>query len=254
MSHSEQSPNSSSPPASVAQAHFVTTHWSVVLAARDSDSPGATAALERLCQTYWRPLYAFIRREGHDATEAQDLTQEFFLRLISRNFLHHLRHQQGRFRSFLLTFLKHFLLDYREKAGAQKRGGGKTFVSLEQITREESSLDDPADKLSPDQAFERRWAQTVMQHALTRLRMEYQSTGRGALFDSLSDFHPREPGGSSYAEIGTRLGLSETAVKSAAQRLRQRHREILREEIAHTVIRPDEIEDEIRHLREVLSS
>src|SRR5262245_2167208 len=128
MSLREQSLSSSSPAASAAQTHFITTHWSVVLAARDGDSLGAAAALESLCQTYWRPLYAFIRREGYDATEAQDLTQEFFLRLISRNFLQHLRHQQGRFRSFLLTFVKHFLLDYREKAGAQKRGGGKTFV------------------------------------------------------------------------------------------------------------------------------
>ena len=253
MSHSTQNPNFSSP-ASAAQTHFATTHWSVVLAARDSDSPEAAAALERLCQTYWRPLYVFIRREGYDATEAQDLTQDFFLRLVSRNFLQHLRHQEGRFRSFLLTFLKHFLLDYREKAGAQKRGGGQTFVSLEQIIEEDASLDPPADKLSPDQVFERRWAETVMQQALARLRMQYHSTGRGALFDSLSDFHPREPGGSSYAEIGASLGISEAAVKSAAQRLRQRHREIVREEIAHTVIRPDEIDDEIRHLREVLSS
>ena len=237
----------------MAPAHFATTHWSVVLAARDNESPGAAAALERLCQTYWRPLYAFIRREGYDATEAQDLTQEFFLRLVSRDFLQHLRHQQGKFRSFLLTFLKHFLLDYREKAGAQKRGGGKTFVSLEQLIEEEASLDDPADKSSPDQVFERRWAQTVMQQALARLREEYHSTGRGELFDSLSDFHPREPGGSSYAEIGARLGITEVAVKSAAQRLRQRHREILREEIAQTVTRPDEIDEEIRHLREVLS-
>src|SRR5262245_37273445 len=118
MAHSEQSLNSSSPPALAVQTHFTTTHWSVVLEARDGDSPGAAAALERLCQTYWRPLYAFIRREGYDATEAQDLTQEFFLRLLSRDFLQHLRHQQGRFRSFLLTFLKHFLLDHREKAGA----------------------------------------------------------------------------------------------------------------------------------------
>src|SRR5215470_2793275 len=134
MPQPEQRLNSSSPPASVAQYHFATTHWSVVLAARDGDSPGAAAALEKLCHAYWRPLYAFIRREGHDATEAQDLTQEFFLRLLSRDFLQHLRHQNGRFRSFLLTFLKHFLLDYREKASAQKRGGGKTFVSLDQLT------------------------------------------------------------------------------------------------------------------------
>src|SRR5262249_219834 len=138
--HSDQDLTSSSAFLNAGSAHFATTHWSVVLAAKNRDSSQATLALEQLCRIYWRPLYAFIRREGYDAIEAQDLTQEFFFRLVSKDFLQHLHHQQGRFRSFLLTFLKHFLLDHREKAAAQKRGGGKTFVSLEQLAEEETSL------------------------------------------------------------------------------------------------------------------
>jgi RNA polymerase sigma-70 factor (ECF subfamily) len=232
---------------------FATTHWSVVLTARDGSVPEATAALERLCQTYWPPLYAFIRRQGHDETEAKDLTQEFFLRLIDREFLQRLRHQDGKFRSFLLTFLKHFLMEQRGKGKAQKRGGGKVILSLEQLAEQGSYLNEPVDDMSPDQVFERRWAQTVFQAALNRLREEYASAGKTEFFELLKDLQPRESGAPSYAEIGTRFGMTEAAVKSAVQRMRARHREILRKEIAQTVMRPDEIDDEIRHLREVLS-
>lgn len=233
---------------------FATTHWSVVIAARNGDSPKASEALERLCETYWPPLYAFIHREGYDHNEAKDLTQEFFLKLIERNYLQHLRHQRGKFRSFILTLLKHFLLEQRGKATAQKRGGGKVALSLEQIAEEGSYLAEPVDHFSPDQVFERRWAQTVFQVALNRLRAEYVETGRGPFFDLLKDFQPREPGAPSYADIGARFGMTEAAVKSAVQRMRQRHREILRKEIAHTVTRPEEIEEEIRHLRDTLSA
>ncbi len=232
---------------------FATTHWSVVLAAKNGDSTLATEALEKLCQTYWPPLYAFIRREGYDNTEAKDLTQEFFLKLIERDYLKHLRHQRGKFRSFMLTLLKHFLLEQRGKAMAQKRGGGKMSISLEQMAEQGVYLDEPVDRFSPDQVFELRWAQTVFQVALNRLRTEYVETGRGAFFELLKDFQPRETGAPSYAEIGATFGMTEAAVKSAVQRMRQRHREILREEIAHTVMTPEEVEDEIRHLRETLS-
>jgi len=230
---------------------FASTHWSVVLAARESDAPSAAEALERLCRTYWPPLYAFIRREGYAEAEAKDLTQEFFLRLIDREFLQRLRHQQGKFRSFLLTFLKNFLLEQRGKSKAQKRGGGKVIVSLDELSQDGSYLHEPVDHFSPDQVFERRWAQTIFQVALNRLREEYVSSGKGDLYDVLKDFQPRE--GVSYAEIGARFGMTEAAIKSAVQRMRARHRELLRREIANTVTRPDEIDEEIRHLREALS-
>ena len=233
---------------------FASTHWSVVLAARESDQPSAAEALEKLCRTYWPPLYAFIRREGYPEAEAKDLTQEFFLRLIDREFLQRLRHQQGKFRSFLLAFLKNFLLEQRGKSKAQKRGGGKIIVSLDELSQDGSYLHEPVDHFSPDQVFERRWAQTIFQVALNRLREEYVSSGKDDLYNVLQDFQPRESGGTSYAEIGARFGMSEAAVKSAVQRMRARHRELLRREIANTVTRPDEIDEEIRHLREALSA
>ena len=239
-------------PAAGSAQWFATTHWSVVLAARDDDSSGAALALEKLCRAYWRPLYAYIRRDGHDVTEAQDLTQEFFARLLSRDYLQHLRHQEGKFRSFLLAYLKNFLSEQRRKVGAQKRGGGCVFVSLNDPMGEDGFLLEPVDELTPDQVFERRWAQAVMQTALDRLCAEYTARGQAALFERLQDYQPREPGGRSYAQLGDEFAMTEVAVKSAVQRMRQRHRELLREEIAHTVTRPEEIEEELRHFRAVL--
>ncbi len=224
-----------------------------MLAARNGKDPQASEALSQLCRAYWPPLYGFIRRQGHEEAEAKDLTQEFFLKLIERDYLQHLKHQRGRFRSFMLTLLKNFLLEQRGRANAQKRGGGKLFIPLEQMGEDGAFLNEPVDSLSPDQVFERRWAQTVFQAALKRLRDEYVESGRGAFFDLLKDFQPREPGAPTYAEIGRQFGMTEAAVKSSVQRMRQRHREILREEIAHTVTAPEEVDEEIRHLREVLS-
>jgi RNA polymerase sigma factor (sigma-70 family) len=232
---------------------FTTTHWSVVLTAREGDAADAAVALEKLCRTYWPPLYAYIRREGYNATDAEDLTQQFFVRLIERDFLQHLRHQRGKFRSFLLTFLKHFLLDERARAAAQKRGGGRALLSFDETDEHGRYLREPVDNLSPDQVFERRWAQRVFQVALNRLRDEYHQSGRGVFFDLMKDFQPREPGAPSYVEIGERFGMTEAAVKSAVQRLRQRQRDILREEIAHTVTKPEELEEEIQYLSEVLA-
>jgi RNA polymerase sigma factor (sigma-70 family) len=232
---------------------FATTQWNVVLTAKEDETSEASAALDQLCRTYWPPLYAYICRDGYNVSEAQDLTQEFFFRLIDRNYLQHLRHQRGRFRSFLLTFLKHFLSEQRGKARTQKRGGGVEIISFEQSRADGSYFQEPVDLLSPDQVFERRWAQTLFQTALNRLREEYAASGKGALFEVLTDFQPREAGAPSYVEIGAQFGMSETAIKSTALRMRQRHRDILREEIARTVTSVDEIEEEIQHVREVLA-
>ena len=232
---------------------FATTHWSVVLAAKRSDGLLADAALEELCRSYWPPLYAYIRREGYGVQDAQDLTQEFLSRFIQKEWLGHLQDQRGKFRSFLLTFLKHFLSDERDKARAQKRGGGKTWVSLDDTSAEERGLDARANGLSPDQIFERRWAETVMEWALRRLREEYEAGGKAGLFEQLKEIQPGEHGEASYAEIGARLGLAEGTIASAVHRLRQRHREILRDEIAQTVSRPEEIDEEIRNLLAILS-
>jgi len=239
-------------PAAGSAQWFATTHWSVVMAAKQGDSSEADAALEKLCRAYWRPLYAYIRRDGQDAAEAQDLTQEFFARLLAKDYLQNLRHQEGKFRSFLLAYLKNFLSEQRRKVGAQKRGGGCMFVSLDATAGEDGYLLEPVDELTPDQVFERRWAQAVLQTALDRLREEYAARDQGALFELLQDYQPREPGGRSYAQLGEELGMTEAAVKSAVQRMRQRHRELLREEIAQTVTRPEEIEEELRHFRALL--
>ena len=222
------------------------------MAAKQGGVSRAAAALEKLCRTYWPPLYAYIRREGHDATEAQDLTQEFFARLLAKDYLQNLRHQQGKFRSFLLAYLKNFLLEQRRKVRALKRGGGQVFVSLDTMETEDGYLLEPVDELTPDQVFERRWAQAVLQKALDRLREEFVARGQSALFELLQNYQPHEPGGRSYAQLGDELGMTEAAVKSAVQRMRKRHRELLREEIAQTVTRPEEIEEELRHFRALL--
>jgi RNA polymerase sigma-70 factor (ECF subfamily) len=234
-------------------AVFATTHWSVVLAAREAHSSQAATALETLCRTYWPPLYAFIRREGHGVEDAQDLTQEFFARLVEKDWLNHLHHQRGKFRSFLLTFLKHFLSDERDRARAQKRGGGQPMISLDQFEGEERDGLGPVDTLTADQVFERRWAHAVLHQAVERLRDEYVRAGQSVLFDHLKDLEPGERGARSHAELGAQWGMTEAAVKSAVHRMRRRHQELLREDIAHTVGDPAEIQEEIRHLLDVLA-
>jgi RNA polymerase sigma factor (sigma-70 family) len=220
--------------------------------AAKGDSAESNAALEKLCRTYWRPLYAYIRRDGQEATEAQDLTQEFFARLLAKDYLQNLRHQEGKFRSFLLTYLKNFLSEQRRKVGAQKRGGRCMFISLNESSGEEGYLLEAVDDLTPDQVFERRWAQAVMQSTLDRLRAEFVESGQTALFERLQNYQPHDPGGQTYAQLANELGLTEAAVKSAVQRMRRRHRELLREEIAQTVAHPAEIEEELRHFRTLL--
>jgi RNA polymerase sigma factor (sigma-70 family) len=232
---------------------FTTTHWSVVLAAGDSSAPGVQEALEKLCHAYWYPLYAFIRRQGYIPHDAQDSIQDFFAWLIEHKHLRVADVERGKFRSFLLATLKHFLSDERKKARAQKRGGGQELLSLDAQTAEDRYDLEPATELTPETIFERRWALTVLEHTVARLRQEYVAADRAELFEELKHFQPGEEVVRSYAEVALRLGLTESAVKSAIYRLRQRHGDLLREEIAHTVATPAEVDEEIRYLIAVMA-
>jgi len=238
---------------SAAAAEFATTHWSVVLAARQTTSARADEALAELCKTYWYPLYACVRRKGHDAHEAQDLTQEFFARLLEKNFLRAVDRERGRFRSFLLTALNHFLNNHWDRTHRVKRGGEYSFVSWDEANAEQRYRQEPADLLTAEKIFERRWALMLLEQALEGLRKEYQNGARADLFDALQIYLSGEGNVVSYAEMGSRLGMAEGAVKVAVHRLRRRFAEVVRAEIAHTVAEPEAIEDEIRHLFAVLS-
>jgi RNA polymerase sigma-70 factor (ECF subfamily) len=225
------------------------TRWTVVLAAaRQDDAAPAMRALTELCQTYWPPLYAYIRRQGRDAHEAEDLTQEFFARLLAKNYLADADPGKGKFRSFLLASLKHFLANERDRAGAQKRGGGRTILALDGLSDAERNQIEPLDALSPDKAFDRQWAHTLLDHALKRLRAEYAAAGREPFFDALKQFLTGDAPAQSHAAIGAQCAMSEGAVKVAVHRLRRRYRELLREEVAQTVADPAQIEPEIRDL------
>ncbi len=227
---------------------FVTTHWSVVLAARDRNSPHSDAALETLCRTYWFPLYAFVRRLGHSPHDAQDFTQEFFARLLRKEYLNAAASEKGRFRTFLLVAIKRFLANEWNRQHAQKRGGTVTVVSIDQELAESRFAAEPAHHLQPDVLFDRQWALTLLERTLSRLHDEYVVSGRAKLFELLRGCLARDESALPYAEIAARLNLTEAAVKMAVQRLRARYREILRAEIADTVASPEEIEEEIRHL------
>lgn len=245
-------PDASEPAAPQGIGWFATTHWSVVLAARRGDSPQSLAALETLCRTYWPPLFAYLRRAGHSDADAKDLTQAFFARLLERDYLSRLQHQEGKFRFFLLTFLKHFLQEEVSRAKTKKRGGDRIFISLDAFTDEERRPFESVDPLTPDQAYERRWAQLILEQAAQRLREEYEARGKRVLFEALQDAHLGEQNEAGYQDLGARLGMSESAVKSAVVRMRRRHREILREEIAQTVSQTKEIDEEVRHFLAIL--
>ena len=233
--------------------YFATTHWSVVLTAQRSDSTRAQAALSVLCRTYWYPLYAYVRRQGQSPEDAQDLTQEFFARLLARNYLADVSRDKGRFRSFLLAALKHFLANEWDRARAAKRGGGQPPLSLDDTEAENRYRLEPADTMSADRIFERRWALTLLEQVLRRLRDDHSAAGKLGLFEELKPCLVDAGSSAPYAELGTRLNMSEGAVKVAVHRLRQRYRELLREEIAQTVATPAEVEDEIRQIIAILS-
>lgn len=228
--------------------YFATTHWSVVLTAQRSDSTRAHAALSHLCQTYWYPLYAFVRRQGHGAHDAQDLTQEFFVRLLEKNYLAIVVRERGKFRSFLLASLKHFLANEWNRAQAAKRGGGLVIASLNETDAEGRYQLDPADTVTAEKIFERRWATTLLDQVVSRLRDEYGRAEKAKLYEELKHCLTVESRAVPYAELAVRLNMSEGAVKVAVHRLRARYREVLREEIAQTVSSPEEVEEELRHL------
>ncbi len=240
-------------PGAVGQPVFATTHWSVVLAAANEETAEAAAALERLCRTYWYPLYAYVRREGYSPADAQDLTQGFFAQLLAQHSLAHVAPEKGRFRSFLLAAMRHFLSDQRDRAQAVKRGGGAEILSLDAQEAEERYRLEPVDRLDAEKIYERRWAMTLLEQALVRLRDEMAVAGKAELFERLKGFvaGDREV---SCGQVAAHLGLSESGTKSAVHRLRQRYRELVREEIAHTVANPAEIDLEIGYLMALLSA
>ena len=232
---------------------FTTTHWSVVLEAQ-GESPAAQEALEKLCRTYWRPIFAFLRRQGLRPDEAEDITQGFFAELLERGSLDAVRKEKGRLRSFLLGGLKYFLANEQRRAMAIKRGKGQRLIPLEEFRADDRIEIEPADPMTAEMIYERRWALTVLERVLSRLKDEYRAADNAALFDSLKELLPDEPGSPSQAEIGARLGMTENAIRQAFYRFRQRYQAILREEIANTVATPGDIEDELRHLITVLES
>jgi RNA polymerase sigma-70 factor (ECF subfamily) len=228
--------------------YFATTHWSVVVNTRDADSPQAREALENLCQTYWYPLYAFVRRQDYGPHDAQDLTQEFFARLLEKHYLDEVDRSKGRFRSFLLASLKHFLANEWDRRHARKRGGAHTHIAIDAHSAETRYGLEPAHTESADRIFERRWALTLLDQVLARLRDEHTAAGKLDQFDQLKIGLTADKRSVPYAELGRRIGLSEGAIKVAVHRLRQRYRELLRAEIAQTVASPADVEREIRHL------
>jgi RNA polymerase sigma factor (sigma-70 family) len=232
--------------------HFVTTHWSLVLSASFQHSPSSEAALEQLCRTYWYPLYAYVRRRGYPPEEAQDLTQEFFARLVEKNFLRLADRERGRFRTFLLTALQNFLIKEWQKAHAAKRGGRQTMLSWDAREAENRYLAEPADAASPDVLYARRWAFALLDRVFEQLRQEWSGAGKSAIFERLKDFLWGEQPAGSYAQLAAHLGTTEGAARVALHRLRRRYRDLLRAEIAHTVSDPAEVDDELRELMRVL--
>lgn len=231
---------------------FLTTHWSVVLAAKDKSSPESAAALEVLCRAYWYPLYAFVRRQGHSPSDAQDLTQEFFARLLAKEYLQAADREKGRFRTFLRVALRRFLANEWDRARRLKRGGGHTPLSLDTEMGEERYQAERGDGLAPDRLYDRRWAMTLLEQTLTRLRTEYAAAGKTAEFELLKGVLMANRGTIDYLALAAALGLGEGAARVAVHRLRKRFRELFRAAVADTVAGPGEVESELRYLVGVL--
>jgi RNA polymerase sigma factor (sigma-70 family) len=230
---------------------FTTTHWSVVLEAQ-GESPAAQEALEKLCRKYWRPIHSFVRRQGIGPADAEDLTQGFFASLLEHRNLNAVRKEQGRLRCYLLGALKYFLADERRRAMAIKRGKGQRLIPLEELRAGERIEMEPADPLTAERIYERRWASTLLDRVLSRLEDQYRTRGNAALFDSFNQLLGDEPSAPSQADIAAQLGMTENAVSQAFHRFRQSYQSLLREEIANTVATPGDIENELRYLIAVI--
>jgi DNA-directed RNA polymerase specialized sigma24 family protein len=235
-------------------AQFANTHWSVVLMAGDKRNPTrALASLEKLCRVYWHPLYFYARRQGENPHDAQDLTQEFFARLLQNDWLDSVDRGKGRFRSFLLAAFKHFLSNERDKARAQKRGGGQVPIPIDAGNAETHYGFEPAEQMTAEKIFERRWAMTLLEQTAARLREEYKRDGKTELFEQLKVTLTEPRGTIAYADLGRTLHMSEGAVKVAVHRLRLRYRAVLRSEVADTLADPADVEDEVRQIFKALS-
>jgi RNA polymerase sigma-70 factor (ECF subfamily) len=235
-----------------ADGQFNTTHWSVVLLAGETNAAQGEAALDKLCRTYWYPLYAYVRRRGHSQEDAQDLTQEFFARLLEKKYLKLATQERGKFRSFLLKSLQHFLVNEWVRGQAQKRGGGQKLMSLDEEAVERLYLQEPSGELSAESLYDKRWALTLLERAMSRLGVDYAAAGKGDLFDQLKGLLLSDGSGEIYRELAGPLEMSEGAVKVAAHRLRQRFRDAVRLEIAQTVSTPEEVDEELRCLMAAL--
>lgn len=233
--------------AAQAAGDFHTTHWSAVLAAAQSDSPQCRSAMTALCQTYWYPLYAFARRQGRNPQEAEDLTQDFFARLLAKSGLASVRPENGRFRCFLLASLKNLLANDWDRNHAAKRGGDHTILSLEDQAGEDRYLREPFHEATPERLFDQSWALTVIESALAQLRKEYADDGKAQIFEAIHSYLEEE-GAQTYAQMAAQLNMTEGAVKMAVLRLRENFRHRLRAEIAQTVGNSGEIDEELRHL------
>jgi RNA polymerase sigma factor (sigma-70 family) len=232
---------------------FATTRWTVVLQAGGSTSPGSAAALEKLCRAYWYPLYSFARRRGLAPHDAEDLIQSFFAFLLEKDVIARADRERGRFRTFLLSALQNFHANERARAGTQKRGGGHSLVSFDELQAEASYQSEPATNLTPERLYDQKWAASLLEQVMQILRREYAAAGKEPLFEDLRGLLWGGRGDVSYEAIGRKLGTSEGAIKVAVHRLRARFKECLQDEVAHTVARPEEVEDELRHLLSALS-
>jgi DNA-directed RNA polymerase specialized sigma24 family protein len=240
--------------AGVGRRDFVTTHWSVVLLACDSQSPGARAALETFCRDYWYPLYAYVRRQGYAPSDAQDLTQEFFARLLEKKWVAEADPARGKLRSYLLAALKHFLANEWHQSRRLKRGGGREVVALDAASAEERYALEPLDLATPDRLYDRRWALTLLARTQDRLREEMMAAGQGERFEALEPTLVGERTVIPYHELGERFGVTETAIKSSVLRLRRRFRALLREEVGQTLGNIEEIDGELASLFAALTN
>jgi RNA polymerase sigma-70 factor (ECF subfamily) len=231
---------------------FVTTRWSLVMQAGQPDSPETQAALERLCRDYWRPLYAYVRRLGHSEPDAQDLIQEFFAHFLDRKYFRVADRQRGKFRSFLLVCLKHFLAHEREKSLAAKRGGRMNFIPWDELSLEKEFEPLADSGRTPEQIYDEQWALRIMDRALSKLREDFTGGGQVRQFDLLKEYLMRDPPDGAYQTIGQEIGTNANAVAVSVHRFRRRYRDLVREEITHTLSNPDDIEEEMRHLLDLL--